>query len=138
MIETIPIPGIEDFDKVYWENCSKYKLTIQHCGDCKEPRFPPRHMCPICQSISHDWKEVSGDAVLWSLVIPRPPLLPVFDKQSPYAVGLVELVEYKNIRIIGQIQTNSNLDSIKIGDTLTIDFKKINNEISLPYWVKNN
>ena len=64
--------------------------------------------------------------------------LPVFDKQSPYVVGLVELVEYENIRIIGQIQTNSNIDSIKIGDTLTIDFKKINNEISLPYWVKNN
>ena len=77
MIETIPIPGIEDFDKVYWENCSKNKLTIQHCGDCNEARFPPRHMCPICQSISHDWKEASGDAELWSFVIPRPPF-PIF------------------------------------------------------------
>ena len=74
--------------------------------------------------------------MLWSFVIPRPPLLPVFETQSPYAVGLVELVEYKNIRIIGQIQTNSNLDSIKIGDKLKIDFKKINNEISLPCWIK--
>ncbi len=140
MIESIPIPGIEDFDKVYWNNCSKNKLSIQHCGDCDEPRFPPRHMCPKCQSITCKWKEVSGDALLWSYVIPRPPLLPVFDSQSPYVVGLVELIEYRNIRIIGQISTNSdsNIDSINIGDKLSINFKKINDEISLPYWVKNN
>ena len=138
MIETIPIPGINDFDKEYWDNCSKNILSIQHCGECGEGRFPPRHMCPHCQSIVHNWKTVSGNGVLWSFVVPRPPLLPIFEKQSPYVVGLVELVEYKSIRIIGQIETNSSkdIDTIKIGDKLSINFKKINDEISLPYWVK--
>ena len=136
MIKSIPIPGIEDFDKPYWENCSKQKLSIQHCADCRAPRFPPRHMCPKCQSLNDEWNIVSGDAILWSFVVPRPPLLPVFENQSPYVVGLVELIEYKNIRIIGEIKSNSDIDSIKIGDTLSVRFKKINNEISLPYWVR--
>jgi len=93
-------------------------------------------MCPKCQSLNHEWNIVSGDAILWSFVVPRPPLLPVFEKQSPYVVGLVELIEYKNIRIIGEIKSNSDIDSIKIGDTLSVRFKKINNDISLPYWVR--
>lgn len=136
MIESIPIPGIEDFDRTYWENCSQNKLSIQHCANCKHPRFPPRHMCPKCQSVKDEWNVVTGKAILWSFVIPRPPLLPVFEKQSPYIVGLVELIEYENIRIIGQIKTNECIDSLKIGDTLSVRFKKINDEISLPYWVK--
>ena len=138
MIDTLPLPGIEDYDKIFWENCSLNKLSIQHCGDCDKPRFPPRHMCPVCQSVSHTWNEVSGDAILWSFVIPRPPLLPVFEDQSPYIVGLVELVEYKNIRLIGQIINipKNNLDSIEIGDKLRVDFKKIDAEISLPCWIK--
>lgn len=136
MIKSIPIPGIEDFDRAYWENCSQNKLSIQHCAGCKQPRFPPRHMCPKCQSIEDEWNVVTGKAILWSFVIPRPPLLPVFENQSPYIVGLVELIEYDNIRIIGQIKTDENIDSLKIGDTLNVSFKKINDEISLPYWVK--
>ena len=27
MIENIPLPGINDFDKTFWENCSNNKLT---------------------------------------------------------------------------------------------------------------
>ena len=91
MIENIPIPGINDFDKIFWGNCSKNIFSIQHCASCDEPRFPPRHMCPRCQSIEHTWKIVSGSGQLWSFVIPRPPLLPYFEKQSPYVVGLIQL-----------------------------------------------
>ena len=93
-------------------------------------------MCPKCQSIEDEWNVVTGKAILWSFVIPRPPLLPVFENQSPYIVGLVELIEYDNIRIIGQIKTDESIDSLEIGDTLNVRFKKINDEISLPYWVK--
>ena len=99
-------------------------------------------MCPKCQSIIHDWKIVSGQGILWSFVIPRSPLLPFFEKQSPYVVGLVELNEYKGIRLIGQIINNSDsisdqIKDINIGDKLSVDFKKINNEISIPFWIKD-
>ena len=142
MIETIPVPGIDEYDSIYWENCKKGNLSIQHCGNCDEPRFPPRHMCPKCQSIIHDWKIVSGQGILWSFVIPRSPLLPFFEKQSPYVVGLVELNEYKGIRLIGQIINNSDsisdqIKDINIGDKLSVNFKKINNEISIPFWIKD-
>ncbi|MGY8772865.1 MAG: Zn-ribbon domain-containing OB-fold protein [Gammaproteobacteria bacterium] len=139
MIENIPIPGINDFDKIFWENCTKNIFSIQHCASCDEPRFPPRHMCPRCQSIEHIWKIVSGSGQLWSFVVPRPPLLPYFEKQSPYVVGLIQLDGYKNIRIIGRISNSDNttqldIDNLKIGSAVSINFHKINSDISIPFW----
>ena len=26
MIETIPVPGIDEYDSIYWENCKKGKI----------------------------------------------------------------------------------------------------------------
>jgi|TARA_B110000438_G_scaffold280452_1_gene305749 hypothetical protein len=139
MIESVPIPGINDFDKTFWKNTTKNLLSIQHCGSCDEPRFPPRHMCPKCQSTNHKWKIVSGDGELWSYVVPRSPLLPYFEKQSPYVVGLIKLNGYSNIRIIGRIMRADNtnevdINKISIGSKLSVGFNKINTDISIPFW----
>jgi|TARA_B110000263_G_scaffold499_1_gene400 uncharacterized OB-fold protein len=96
-------------------------------------------MCPRCQSIEHIWKIVSGSGQLWSFVVPRPPLLPYFEKQSPYVVGLIQLDGYKNIRIIGRISNSDNttqldIDNLKIGSAVSINFHKINSDISIPFW----
>ena len=139
MIENIPLPGINDFDKTFWENCSNNKLSIQHCGSCDQPRFPPRHMCPHCQSTDHKWKIVNGSGQLWSYVVPRPPLLPYFEKQSPYVVGLVLLDGYSNIRIVGRIFTDYknntvDIEKISIDAKLSVGFNKINQNITIPFW----
>ena len=70
-------------------------------------------MCPHCQSTDHKWKIVNGSGQLWSYVVPRPPLLPYFEKQSPYVVGLVLLDGYSNIRIIGRIFTDYKNNTFK-------------------------
>ena len=44
---------------------------------------------------------------IWSFVVPRPPLLPVFEEISPYAVGLVSIKEYPLIRMIGRLKFNN-------------------------------
>ena len=139
MIENIPLPGINDFDKIFWENCSKNILSMQHCASCNQARFPPRHMCPKCQSIDHKWKDVSGSGQLWSYVVPRSPLLPYFENQAPYVVGLIKLDDYSNVRIIGRIFTdisNHEVDikKIFIGANLSVGFHKISPEISIPFW----
>ena len=71
MIESIPIPGIEDFDRAYWKNCSQNILSIQHCADCKQPRFPPRHMCPKCQSIKDEWNIENSPGTIQTVFKPK-------------------------------------------------------------------
>tara|TARA_Y100000590_G_scaffold441425_1_gene568109 strand:- start:670 stop:1104 length:435 start_codon:yes stop_codon:yes gene_type:complete len=139
MIQNKPIPAIDNFDKEFWRSCKKNQLVVQHCGDCNIPRFPPRHMCPNCQSTKHKWNESSGNGTIWSFVIPRPPLLPIFEKESPYVVALIQLNEYENIRIVGRIKDHElktpDIDSIKIGDEVKVKFEKINSDIYIPFWI---
>ena len=73
MIENIPIPGINDFDKIFWKNCTKNIFSI------------------------------------------------------------------KNIRIIGRISNSDNatqldIDNLEIGSAVSINFHKINSDISIPFW----
>ena len=77
---------------------------------------------------------------IWSFVVPRPPLLPVFEEISPYAVGLVSIKEYPLIRMIGRLKFNNeqnedNFEEIIIGSEVQVSFQKISEEICLPYWV---
>ena len=72
-------------------------------------------------------------------MVPRPPLLPYFEKQSPYVVGLVLLDGYSNIRIIGRIFTDYknntvDIEKISIDAKLSVGFNKINQDITIPFW----
>ena len=107
MIKNIPVPGIEEYEKGFWEAALESKLVVQHCHDCDQPRFPPRPMCPQCHCLEYPWNQVSGEGEIWSFVVPRPPLLPVFEEISPYAVGLVSIKEYPLIRMIGRLKFNN-------------------------------
>ena len=140
MIKTIPVPGIEEYEKGFWEAALESKLVVQHCHDCDQPRFPPRPMCPQCHCLEYIWNQVSGEGEIWSFVVPRPPLLPVFEEISPYAVGLVSIKEYPLIRMIGRLKFNNeqnedNFEEIIIGSEVQVSFQKISEEICLPYWV---
>jgi|TARA_B110000196_G_C20847861_1_gene521413 uncharacterized OB-fold protein len=142
MIENIPLPGTDDIhDKIFWTSALESRLVVQHCSSCEEPRFPPRPMCPKCNSLSSDWRQCSGEGTIYSFVIPRPPLLPAFEKISPYVVALVALKEYPLIRIIGRLKTKDgkdikSLDETKfnIEDEVEVRFNKLADDVALPYW----
>jgi len=140
VIENIPIPGIEDYDKGFWSHTSKSQLVVQSCSHCNKVRFPPRPMCPSCHCLEHKWEKVSGKGEVWSFVVPRPPLLPAFEEISPYAVGLISLEEHPFIRMVGRLkveeaQKNDDFELIKIGSKVEVAFEKLTKEICLPYWV---
>ena len=68
MIKNIPVPGIEEYEKGFWEAALESKLVVQHCHDCDQPRFPPRPMCPQCHCLEYTWNQVSGEGEIWSFV----------------------------------------------------------------------
>lgn len=104
MIETLPLPVTDNpIDAPFWAGARRGELLVQRCGSCGEHRFPPRPRCPHCHSADIDWVKVSGRGEVYSFVIPRPPLLPAFERLSPYVVALVSLVELPTIRMVGML-----------------------------------
>ncbi|MGW4563376.1 Zn-ribbon domain-containing OB-fold protein [Streptomyces sp. NPDC004561] len=121
----------------FWEYAARGELRVQTCGDCGEPRFPPRPCCPHCQSFAAEWRPVSGRGRVWSYVVPHPPLLPDYAAQAPYNVVVVELEDAPRIRLVGNVVSGPGaaLDSvaperIRIGARVQVVFSG-----GLPQWV---
>ena len=86
-----PLPYPDADTKPYWQWAKKHELRMQRCADCDEIRFPPRPMCPVCNSQRDEWVPMSGTGTIYSWIVVHPPVLPAFAADAPYAVVLVQL-----------------------------------------------
>ena len=143
MIEAIPLPSTDDpLDAPYWDAARRGELVVQTCRACNQRRFPPRPMCPTCQSFEHVWTPLSGKGRIWSFVLPHPPLLPVFAQLAPYNVIIVELADDPSIRMVGNLVTTADglinqVDpaTIKIGTPVQVVFHRVDDDVTLARWV---
>ncbi len=137
------LPVIGDDETPFWEAARKGELRIQTCKSCDRMRFPPRPMCPWCNSTQSEWKLTQGRGTIWSFVVPHPPLLPQFMDLAPYLVIAVTLDEDPKIRFIGNLVERSgdainviDPSTIEIGQAVEVFFDPVNEEIHMPRWVR--
>ena len=69
------------------------ELLLQLCQTCGKLNMYPRHACPHCQSTALDWQRARGNGVLHSFTVLRAGAPLGFEKDLPYAVGVVKLDE---------------------------------------------
>lgn len=143
MIDDIPLPATDDpVDAPFWEGTLRNKLLMQCCVQCGEMRFPPRPMCPHCQSSSCEWQVVSGRGRIWSFAVPESPLLPAFESLKPYVTALVELEEQSTLRVVGPMLSGPDgdikgvtPDQVHIGQAVQVAFKQFAEDVAMPCWV---
>jgi uncharacterized protein len=143
VIEGAPLPAISEDSAGFWEGTAAGELRIQRCANCGRLRFPPRPMCPHCQSLDHEWKPMSGRGRIWSFVVPHPPLLPAFSELAPYNVVVVELDEDPAIRLVGNLLESADgqindVDphAIEIGEPVHVVFQPAGENVVLPRWIR--
>jgi len=128
-----PVPLPDDASEAYWKACREGSLRMQRCAECGRLRFPPRPMCPGCQSFECRWDAMSGRGRLYSWVVCHPPLLPAFQSRAPLVVVLVELEEGPELRIVGNL-FDCPISEIEIGMPVEVCFEQLTPELSLPQW----
>ena len=145
MIDERPLPVTDDpADAPMWEAALRGELVVQACVDCGRLRFPPRPMCPDCQSLDTGWQKLSGRGQLWSYCVAHPPLLPAFEKDAPYNVAVIQLDEAPTLRIFGRVvrggaasgsgEAREPVDPslLVIGARLQVVFEKVADDVALP------
>ena len=144
MSDELLLPAIGEDEAPFWEATAEGELRIQQCAMCEHLRFPPRPMCPRCQSTESTWTRMSGRGTIYSFVVPHPPLLPQFAELAPYNVILVALEEDPTIRLIGNLvnQAGDKINtidpaSIKVGQPVQVVFERVSDEIHMPRWVSS-
>lgn len=70
----------------FWEATKEQRLVLQWCLDCEQPVHFPREVCPRCLGSRFDWREASGDAEVYSVVVEH-------RAEEPFAIALVDLAE---------------------------------------------
>ena len=71
MITGAPLPAVTEDSAGFWEGTAAGELRIQRCSNCGRLRFPPRPMCPYCNSLDHTWDALSGRGRVWSFVVAK-------------------------------------------------------------------
>jgi uncharacterized protein len=144
-MEGLLLPVVDEVSQPFWDGTAAGELRVQACGECKRLRFPPRPMCPWCQSLAVDWPVMSGRGTVYSFVVPHPPLLPAYAEVAPFNVVLVELEEDPTIRIVGNLVADqdapiNSIDpaTIEIGAPVRVVFPRVSDDVALPRWVRQS
>ncbi|MCS7139183.1 MAG: Zn-ribbon domain-containing OB-fold protein [Candidatus Nezhaarchaeota archaeon] len=96
----------------YWRTrLCRYRLIGNRCQSCDRVFFPPRFMCPYCNSTKLEECKLPdrGRLLEYTIVYSTPK---GYEAMTPYVVGLVELEN--GVRVLAQI-TDVNLENIKEG-----------------------
>jgi uncharacterized OB-fold protein len=133
MISERPIPLPDDATAPFWEACRRRELVMQRCAGCGALRFPPRPMCPRCQSLECDWAKASGRGTIYSFVIIHPPVLPAFAARTPFPVVLVALDDGPALRMIGNLVEDPGA-RLQIGARVEVAFEDVAADVTLPQW----
>ncbi len=128
-----PLPRPDDATEPYWEAARRGELAMQRCEPCGHLRFPPRPMCPHCQSFACSWARMSGRGHVYSFVVCHPPLLPAFEAAAPLPIVLVELAESPGLRVVGNLRDHP-VGAIEIGMPVEVCFEEVTAEVTLPQW----
>ena len=109
----------------HWrEKPERYRMEAGKCNKCGAIHFPSRLICPECGHKEFNTVRLSGKGELATYTIIR--IAPSgFGDLAPYAMGIVKLEE--GINVMGQI-TDCNPEELKIGDKLSTQFRRINEE----------
>jgi len=134
-----PVPVIDQDTKPFWDGCDRRELLIQRCGSCSAWLWQPRPICSTCQTPQPLWTKVSGDAVIASWTVMRPPTLPAFASMVPFVVLLVQLDE--GVRMLGYLvdakgkvcQTDGSAECVETGRRVRLRFHDQAGTI-LPCW----
>jgi uncharacterized OB-fold protein len=126
-------PMVNRDSQFFWDGARAGELRIQTCNACGELRFPPGPACPDCGALDRGHVVASGRGTVFSYVVHRHP--PVPGKELPIVIALIDLDE--GVRMVGEVVdavSDSGEDEIEIGMALRVDFRKIDDELSLPIW----
>ena len=123
-----PVPVPDADTQPFWDGCARGELLIQRCGRCSKWLWQPRPICSSCQAPDPAWTRVSGDGVVASWMVMRPPTLPAYAARVPFVILLVELEE--GVRLLGYLvddggrvlKTDGAAENVRIGARVALRF----------------
>ncbi|MGB7361643.1 MAG: OB-fold domain-containing protein [Rhodococcus sp. (in: high G+C Gram-positive bacteria)] len=121
-------PVISPDSAFFWEGTAQRELRVQQMGD-GSLRHPPIPRVDTDPAAPVDHQVMSGKGVVHSYVVHHHPAVP--GRRTPFVVALVQLDE--GPRMLGELRGIEG-DSVRIGMAVEVDFDRIDDALTIPYW----
>jgi uncharacterized OB-fold protein len=120
----LPRPGTgpDGLSEPYWQGTREGKLRIQKCRGCGSWQWGPEWICHRCHSFDLAWEEIQGKGRIYSYQRPHHPVHAALNARGPYIVVLVELPDYGNVRMVGNLLGDAK-QAVKIGGSVEAVFE---------------
>lgn len=113
-------PIADEATEFFWASGADGHLRILRCQRCRYFVHPPVEYCPGCGGRGVAPEVVSGRARLYSFTVNHQP----WDGDSePFVIGLVELAEQADVRLLTNI-VGVDIDDVSIGMELVVVFER--------------
>ena len=85
---------LEKVVEKFYEGLEDGKFLGRKCKECGAVEFPPVYACNTCGCMDMEWVEISGKAVMKSIVMPAAlSTKPEYSQMGPIPYGEVEIEE---------------------------------------------
>lgn len=128
-----PVPEPDALSAEFWTAARRHVLAIQRCVHCGRFEHPPVGVCQGCRHpMPHfRFEPVSGNGTIKSWTIMRDSFIPSFRGDIPFAIGLVELVEQKGLRLIARLMDGPDA-AYRLGMAVAVVFEDLTEGVTLP------
>lgn len=109
----LPAPVAYPENQPFWDAAARGELLVPHCATCG-PYWYPRPYCPHCGSEHTELRRSAGTGVVYSLSITR--------RAGPIAYAIAYVTLDEGVTIMTNL-ADCDLDSVKIGDRVSVVFK---------------
>lgn len=92
-LATRPKPLVDNWNRHFWEACSRGELWLQRCRQTGKCFFPPAPVSPFTGRPEWEWITASGRGELWSFVVFHQTYFAGMKDEMPYPVAMVKLEE---------------------------------------------
>ncbi|MGO4329044.1 Zn-ribbon domain-containing OB-fold protein [Cupriavidus sp. 2TAF22] len=116
-------PALNPGDEPYFEAAAKGELLVKACDSCGRVHHYPRAICPFCWSADVRWSQSTGKGHIYTYSVTRR------GAGAPYCIAYVTLDDGPTL------MTNivdTDLDTVKIGQRVSVVFKLSESGISVP------
>lgn len=121
-------PAISAVGRTFWAACAERRFSLPSCSGCGRLRWYPLPTCRHCHTAGYGWRDLSGNATLFSFSTVHRSFDPRFDGRLPYTVAFVLPVEDEDVRFITQI-VDCAPERLEIGLPMTVAFTEVDGVI---------
>jgi uncharacterized OB-fold protein len=106
-----PVASPDGVDAPFWEATRRHELAVQRCEACSTFQFEPEAICRACRSAVR-WEPVEPRGRIFSWIRVHHAGRPELATGTPYLVVLVELPAAGNVRVVGNLLGNPDVDPV--------------------------